>query len=91
MKRIFKYEFAIDDDVIVHLPVNAEILTIGSQGDIPCIWAIINTKQELEPRHFKIFGTGHPMPDTITRTHEFRATLQLSGGLVFHVFEQKLF
>jgi hypothetical protein len=90
MRRIHKYPFAIDDDVIVNLPLNATIISIQLQGDIPCVWAIVNPlEQYVESRQFKVFGTGHPMPETILRTHEFRATLQLSNGLVFHVFEKK--
>jgi hypothetical protein len=90
MKRIHKYPFTIEDDVIVHLPLNAQIISIQLQGDIPCVWAVVNPLEEyIETKQFKVFGTGHPMPDTILRTHEFRSTLQLSNGLVFHVFEKK--
>lgn len=89
MKKIYKYILAATDVQTISLPENAEILTVQTQNETPCIWV------ELDPelpstvtREFRIFSTGHPMIDY---NGKYIGTFQLRGGsLVFHLYENCL-
>ena len=57
------------------MPKDAEILTIQTQNETPCIWALVN------PEHDIYYDMG------INR--KYINTFQLGGGsLVFHLFER---
>lgn len=85
MKTVFKYPFSTADEVTIPMPQNAQILSLQTQGDGPCIWALVDPKERLRSRTFRIFGTGHALPD---EPMLFVGTCQIYGGsLVFHVFE----
>lgn len=84
MKTIWKFELHIDEPVTLLMPVGAEVLTVQAQGDIPCIWAIVDPNAETETRRFYVRGTGHPLREV----GRYVDTFQLNGGaLVFHLFE----
>ena len=87
MLTIYKYPLGEPRDIIqFEMPANAEILCIQTQRGTPCIWAKVETNNQLENRIFQTIGTGHPIDDDAPREHI--GTYQLSGGaLVFHVFE----
>lgn len=85
-KVIWKYEIEPTDVQQIELPIGAEILCVQTQFDKPCIWALVDPKQELEPIGVFTYGTGHPIP-TEPYKHKYIGTYQLEGGsLVFHVF-----
>ena len=86
MKKIYKYPIEVTDEQVVLLPTGAKILTIQSQGDIACIWALVDP---MAPRNeeiaIRIHGTGHDVPDS--ENLEYVGTFQMMGGrLVFHSF-----
>lgn len=86
VNTVFKYEIPIDDEVSVMMPRWAQVLSVGNQGEKLCVWARVDTDDELTPRKFRVAGTGHPLDDE--RTLDFLGTVQFYGGaLVFHVFE----
>ena len=87
-KSIWKFKLSLDEQQIIKMPEGAEILTIQSQGNVPCIWALVEPDAPKENRCFEIIGTG----DFITFENEIQKkyinTFQLHGGaLIFHVFE----
>lgn len=41
-ERIWKFKFPINDNVCIDMPIGAEILTVQTQNNTPCIWAIVN-------------------------------------------------
>jgi hypothetical protein len=85
--RIWKFQFAIDDEVKLSMPEGADILHIEAQGEMPCIWALVDEKRPREERCFRIIGTGQPVGD---RPGIYVGTFQMSGGaLVWHVFESR--
>lgn len=92
-KSIWKFKLDTADYQKVSMPPNAQILTVQTQDEIPCIWAICDTTaSEKEEREFEIFGTGNPYRDDIWfgKYHSYIGTYQLrKGTLVFHVFELK--
>lgn len=87
MKTIWKFELETTDRQKVEMPIGAKILTVQTQNETPCLWALVNPeRKERKERYFEVFGTGHKIPLDLSR--EYIGTYQLKGGsLVFHVFE----
>ena len=83
---IYKYQLDIEDEQMVQMPVGAQILSVGSQGDRLTLWASINVLATLiiSPRKIMIRGTGntfvHDPPD------QFIGTV-IMDPFVWHVFE----
>ena len=86
---VYKYELPITDYVEKMLPKRAQILKVGVQRDIICIWALISVKEpEREIRTFRIAGTGHPIDEAELLKSKYLDTVMIfDGKLVFHVFE----
>lgn len=86
MKRIFKYELGISNEITLKMPKYAQIIAFQAQRDVPCIWAIVNTDNELVARYFVIHGTGHEIKFLDDKT--YMGTCQThNGNLVWHLFE----
>ena len=86
MKRVYKYPFPMQDRFTISLPWNADILCAQVQKGIPKIWALVNPKNSLQERHFRLAGTGHPIK--LSSNLKYINTLQLNEGtLVLHLFE----
>lgn len=86
--RIFKYPFEVSDYFYIEMPQGASVLTVQTQHEKPCVWAIVDENQlVLENHRFCVFGTGHLMNiDTVE--HHYVGTFQLLGGaFVGHLFE----
>lgn len=90
MKTIYKYPFEITDEQTLMLPTNAQILTVQTQWDAPCLWAMIDPEEKrTEKVTIRVYGTGHPIDDSDNL--DYLGTVQmLSGQLVFHVFRKNL-
>jgi len=88
-KTIYKYPLAVTDFQEVLLPVGAEILTVQTQGETACMWALVNPNEtQKEARNIEIFGTGHPIGYDMGISRKYISTFQMHGGqLVFHAFE----
>ena len=87
-KTIWKFELETTDNQTIEMPVNAEILTVQTQNEIPCIWALVDPTQVKEKRFIEVFGTGHDVHYDMGVSRNYLGTYQLHGGsLVFHVFE----
>lgn len=89
MKIIYKYPIEVTDEQALTLPVNAQILSVQTQGNTPCIWAMIDTAEtRTEQIAVRVYGTGHPIADSERLT--YIGTFQMHGGrLVFHAFYEK--
>lgn len=91
MITIWKYELPYDVEFTLDVPRDAQILKVETQYTGPSekmtMWALVDTDAEKETRHFRLGGTGGPLPDNYPG--HYRGTCQLNGGtLVFHVFEE---
>lgn len=87
-KTIWKFPFETADEVVIPMPIGAEILSIQTQNRTPCLWAIIDPDGPVMPRSFRVFGTGHPLPTygaMETVRGKYVGTYQ-DGALVFHLF-----
>lgn len=86
MNSIYKYELQVTDTQEILMKKGAKILSVQTQDEKICIWALVDENEIHERRFFHIYGTGHQ----INPIHKikFVGTCQLhNGGLVFHVFE----
>ena len=84
---IFKYPFEVTDLISIEMPKGAHALTVQTQGEIPCIWAIVDPEAPPEIRQFHCYGTGHPINIDISKTR-YVGTFQLLGGrFIGHLFE----
>lgn len=88
MLTIYKYPLhEVTDRPVVEMPKGAHVLSFQTQGEVPCIWALVDNEQPLEERGFYLVGTGHPFAYKPT-SMRFIGTTQLMGGrLIFHLFE----
>lgn len=86
MKTVYKYQLKTTGEQFVDLPKNAEILSIQTQNNIPCIWVKVDTSEVLHNRRgFITIGTGEPLPENPIK---YIGTYHLSSGqFIFHVFE----
>ena len=88
---VWKFPLVVDDVQIIEMPANAEILCVQMQGDVPCLWARVESSRPTEPRKILIAGTGHEREDLWGLAH-YIGTFQVYGGkLVFHVFEDVIY
>jgi len=89
MRQIFKYPLAIVGEQVLLLPKGAEILHIGVQNGELYLWAMVDEQEESEIRRFSIIGTGHSIPERVSKNLYHIGTVFMSGGsLVWHVFEE---
>lgn len=85
MEVIYKYELDVLDRQTIEMPALATILCIQEQGGKGQIWARVNPANELVPRVFETYGTGHELRgDTCCYVGTYQVA---EGRLVFHVFE----
>lgn len=86
MKKVYKYELAIDDYVSISMPKGSKILHLDLQYGRPFIWALVDPDAEEETRNFRVAGTGHEIGDTYCQRY-IGSFMLMNGALVFHVFE----
>jgi len=88
-QKIYKYELRIDDIQSLVLPINAEIISLQCQRDIPCIWVKLDINERLkDDRIFETYGTGHPLRHESGTRRKYIGTYQAQfGAFVGHVFE----
>lgn len=88
MKRIYKYQLAVDDVQEIEMPAGARPIAVQVQHDTPYLWAIVNHDSNNSKMNvaFRTYGTGHQMDD-LDEYPAYVGTYQLKDGmLVFHVF-----
>lgn len=87
-QRIYKYSLRVTDIQEIELPIDAKILSIQTQREEPCLWALVETENKNQVRVIEIIGTGNPIEEVTDSTREFIATFQMRGGeVIFHAFE----
>lgn len=84
MYEVWKY--VIQPESEIEMPVDSQVLSVGTQGDDICIWAKVDPLAPKTHRNFVVFGTGHQIPDYLKLSFIGTAFLHC-GQLVFHVFE----
>jgi len=89
IKTIWKYPLKATDSQNISMPKGSQILTVQTQFDVPCLWALVDpAEKNTEARLIETFGTGHDLHYDMGASREYIGTFQLhEGQLVFHVFE----
>ena len=86
---IWKFELEVTEKQFIRMPKEAELLSVQTQNETPCLWALVNPNNEKEERCFEVFGTGHDMHCDMGIDRKYIGTFQMQkGGLVFHLFER---
>lgn len=85
MKTIFRFEVPVDDMWHNIDCPDGEIKAIGTNGPgIVEFWCEAQEGPEYPPRRFRIYGTGHRVPDAA----KYVGTApRHSSGLVWHLYE----
>jgi hypothetical protein len=84
-QTVWKFPLLVCDDQIILMPDQAEILCVQRQGELACLWALVDPHETLVPRRFFVVGTGHELPQ---RNLKYVGTFQTDDGVfVWHVFE----
>lgn len=84
MPAIYRYEIPVDDAWHpVELP-DAILHVASRRAEVVEVWAL-DTGAPIAVRHFRVFGTGHPLPDEQLR---HVGTALAPGGLVWHLMER---
>jgi hypothetical protein len=86
MNTIHKYVLS-SGRMKIALPIGAKVLTVQRQGEDLCLWAVVDSSQQREMRVFEVFGTGHQMPDGLSKFQYISTVQEMGGALVWHVFE----
>ena len=84
MQTIWNFPFALSGSIEIQLPEGARIIHVGMRGESPCLWAMVNTKVPMKLRRFRVFGTGHPIPEL---SHDQFIGTVFQGCFVWHIFE----
>lgn len=86
--RIFKYVLETVGSQIIDVPLGAKFLSVNSQHDKLCLWAIVDPDQEKRERWgVEICGTGLSADHVVDGTYQFIGTYVVNHGLlVWHVW-----
>ncbi len=91
MKQIWKYPLVpppTGDTIEFEMPKGARILTVQMNGQLPALWALVDSGASKEARKFRFIATGTDVGDdsNLAYVGTFQAE-GLLGILVFHLFE----
>jgi len=90
---IWKYPLLATGRQIVRMPEGAQILTVQTQNDAPCLWALVDEGSGSEERIIYTQGTGEPFiddPEDLTYIGTYQLQREAFGVvLIFHVFTPK--
>lgn len=80
----FTLDVGSDGRCVLEVPQVREFFDAGEQDGRIVLWAAVDPASEREEVSFTVVGTGWELPDG-----HYRGTVQMPGGLVWHVFEQE--
>lgn len=64
MKTIWKHTLALTDAMLrIPMPEGSTPVRFAMQNGVPCVWALVDTEREVVTRNFRVYGTGHVIPD----------------------------
>ena len=86
MITIWKYPITIADDVQIEMPRGALPRFFSVEQGEPTLWAEVDTDQSLQPKQFKLIGTGHKLSDRAETGQRYIGTCH-HGPFVWHLFE----
>ena len=88
-KQIFRYQISLGVDTLLSIPKGAKILRCADQYGKICLWSLVEIDKPLEPRRFRIYGTGWDIVQKTENIEYIDTVLMAGGSLVWHIFELK--
>lgn len=85
MRKIIKYALPIQRKFTIHLPRDAELLTVDVEHGNPCLWAIVEEDEPWEPHVLLMVKTGESIAEPITLAQHVGTFTRDETTL--HVFE----
>ena len=82
MRTIWKYPITDSPCQEIEMPLNAEILCVQLQNNIPTLWTLVETE---DPKRIFDILTYYTGDSWIDKKGKYIGTYQLAG-LVYHVF-----
>lgn len=91
MRQVFykyKLKVNISGPQIVQMPKGARIMRVHNQYGEICMWAVHCTnEEEKEDRIFRVYGTGHEIPQSAEgKANSYIGTV-FQGHFVWHILE----
>ena len=81
------YKYPLSSERCTHsIPHGARVLSVQTQGEQLCLWALVDTDKVHETRTFRVIGTGWDVAGRFL--DNFIGTAQ-QGPYVWHIFEEK--
>ena len=89
MQCVKKYPLDTKGEVVLPMPVGAEILKIGVENDIPQIFALVNPEAPSEYRLFELVSTDKELEELKDIKRVYWDTVYLIDDIVvIHIFER---
>lgn len=86
MKALYKY--VITPEGVTQMPRDAEVLSVGAQGEQIVAWALVSVENSMTNRRLIAVPTGARFEDDgAPKPSQFVGTVQRPDGLVFHIFD----
>jgi hypothetical protein len=89
MKTIFKYTLDIDHVQVLEVPDGSEQLHFDIQEGKPCLWMVVDPKENKTQYEIVMLGTGWERSDEFFNEYEFIGTVQ-DNGFVWHFFGKEV-
>jgi hypothetical protein len=83
--EIWKYK--LSQNPAIDMPKGAKVLSVKSQYNQLCIWALVDPVAVKETRFFEVHGTGYRINSSPNLKYVGTALIE-NDSLVFHVFER---
>jgi hypothetical protein len=85
---IFKYQMPVLERFTMKLPAGAEIIRMQDHGGMFWLWAVVDTRQPDEERHFRAFKTGAVIPDGLDLRYVGFCAVFVQMELGLYIFEE---
>lgn len=78
------------DKFEIKMPKNAQLLNVDiDANNSPCIWALVYPQEEMEIRHFELFGTGQELHNDMGIERKYVGSYSYgNGNFIGHIFER---
>jgi hypothetical protein len=90
MTTIHKFETIFENRFHLSMPKDARVLNVDlDRNNVPCVWAMVDTDNDLETRYFELFGTGHEIHVDMGIEREYIGSYRYQNGeFIGHLFER---
>ena len=92
MKTVFRYKIESANSLrvsTISAPKGSKFLYAGNQHEEICVWAEVDTDNEMVDYQFEIFGTGEEININMGTDRKYLNSVILNGGYcVFHIYQR---